>query len=179
MGGVLGTMAPRLLTDRTNARNSNSVRFPGKVTPRPRLSFVTPAPTPKSFSDIFTKTKAPLVLQRDPWEGGNNLKKETTTKATALATLRALLDHVKGKESRDYQEYEYYDDTDYEYVERVKQKTAKKPRPKIVPKQRVVNKSKSKQKLQRENHKFSSFVTQKPKTIGEILGTVQERPQTR
>ena len=106
--------------------------------------------------------------------------KETSTKATALATLRAILDHVKKKEVRFEDEYEYYEDY-YEYVDTKKShfNNAKKPRPKIVPKQRVVpkkSKSKTKEKLQKGKKKFSNFVTQKPRTIGEILATAQERP---
>ena len=138
-------------------------------------AFVTPLP--QSFSDIFAKTKAPLVLKKE-----TNPGKETSTKATALATLRAILDHVKTKEVRFEDDYEYYEDQ-YEYVDTIRNpfKTAK-PRPKIVPKQRVVpkvQKSKTKQKLQKEKKKFSSFVTQKPLTIGEILATAQEKPVTR
>ena len=204
----MGTISPRVLnvTPRLPRNNlvqafspkppqTNTVRFPGrlagKTTRRPtRLSFVTPAPKslsafvtplPQSFSDIFAKTKAPLVLKKE-----TNPGKETSTKATALATLRAILDHVKTKEVRFEDDYEYYEDQ-YEYVDTIRNpfknaKTNKKPRPKIVPKQRVVpkvEKSKTKQKLQKGKKKFSSFVTQKPRTIGEILATAQERPLTK
>ena len=142
-------------------------------------AFVTPLP--QSFSDIFAKTKAPLVLRKE-----TNPGKETSTKATALATLRAILDHVKTKEVKFEDDYEYYEDQ-YEYVDTQQNpfknaKSTVKPRPKIVPKQRVVpkvEKSKTKQKLQKGKKKFSSFVTQKPRTIGEILATAQERPVTK
>ena len=203
----MGTISPRVLnvTPRLPRNNlvqafsqkpqTNTVRFPGrlagKTTKRPsKLSFVTPAtkslsafvtPLPQSFSDIFAKTKAPLVLKKETSPG-----KETSTKATALATLRAILDHVKTKEVRFEDDYEYYED-EYEYVDTHQKpfknaKTNAKPRPKIVPKQRVVpkvEKSKTKQKLQKGTKKFSSFVTQKPRTIGEILATAQERPVTK
>ena len=205
----MGTISPRVLnvTPRLPRNNlivqafspkpphTNTVRFPGrlagKTTRRPRLSFVTPTatkslsafvtPLPQSFSDIFAKTKAPLVLRKE-----TNPGKETSTKSTALATLRAILDHVKTKEVRFEDDYEYYED-EYEYVDTNRNpfknaKTNVKPRPKIVPKQRVVpkmEKSKTKQKLQKGKNKFSSFVTQKPPTIGEILATAQERPVTK
>ena len=202
----MGTISPRVLnvTPRLPRNNlvqafspkpqTNTVRFPGrlagKTTKRPRLSFVTPAtkslsafvtPLPQSFSDIFAKTKAPLVLRKE-----TNPGKETSTKATALATLRAILDHVKTKEVKFEDDYEYYEDQ-YEYVDTQRNpfknaKSTVKPRPKIVPKQRVVpkvEKSKTKQKLQKGKKKFSSFVTQKPRTIGEILATAQERPVTK
>ena len=202
----MGTISPRVLnvTPRLPRNNlvqafspkpqTNTVRFPGrlagKTTKRPRLSFVTPAPKslsafvtplPQSFSDIFAKTKAPLVLRKE-----TNPGKETSTKATALATLRAILDHVKTKEVKFEDDYEYYEDQ-YEYVDTQRNpfknaKSTVKPRPKIVPKQRVVpkvEKSKTKQKLQKGKKKFSSFVTQKPRTIGEILATAQERPVTK
>ena len=198
----MGTISPRVLniTPRLPRSNSvhaftqkpqtNTVRFPGKIpgktTRRPRLSFVTPTtkslsafvtPLPQSFSDLLAKTKAPLVLKKETKPG-----KETSTKATALATLRAILDHVKKKEERFEDDYEYYEDQ-YEYVDTIRNpfKNAK-PRPKIVPKQRVVPKvpkSKTKQKLKKEKKKFSSFVTQKPLTIGEILATAQEKPVTK
>ena len=69
--------------------------------------------------------------------------------------------------------YEYVDTADKAFTQ---VKTIDKPRPKIVPKQRVVPKLEQKRK---KSKKFSSFVTQKPKTIGEILGTVQEKTKTK
>ena len=88
------------------------------------------------------------------------------------------------EEKDDY--YEYYD-SDYEYVDTNKQtfrevKSIKKPRPKIVPKQRIVpklSKPMKKQNLHKIKSKFSSFVTPAPRTIGEILGTVKEPPTSR
>ena len=199
---IMGTISPRVLNvtprlPRTNSvlafsqkpqTQTNTVRFPGrlagKTTRRPKTSFASPTtskslsafvtPLPQSFSDIFAQTKAPLVLNKETSPG-----KETSTKATALATLRAILDHVKKKEVRFEDEYDYYEDY-YEYVDTKKSNfNAKKPRPKIVPKQRVVpkkSKSKTKEKLQKGKKKFSNFVTQQPRTIGEILATAQERP---
>ena len=184
----MGTISPRVLNITPRPGRANTVRFPGrlagKTSERSQLSFVTPAPkslsafvtpTPKSFSDIFSQTHAPLDVNFEKL-------KETSTKATALATLRAILDHVEKKKNKfeSYDDYEYYD-YEYEYVDTADKtftqvKTIDKPRPKIIPKQRVVPKLDKKRK---NSKKFSSFVTQKPRTIGEILGTVQEKTKTR
>ena len=158
----------------------NTLRFPGEspsTTPK-SFSF---SPTPNSFSDIFQPR--PPADQTPP----NKLIGKTTeriekgtTKATALATLRAILEHVKKKEdefegvsSTTAPEYDYEYEYVYEYVDVDEEPINKqqlisnieKPRPKIVPKQRVPASSKL------EKSTFSSFVTRKPQ--------VQSKPITK
>ena len=136
----------------------NTLRFPEtspNTTPKP-FSF---SPTPNSFSDIF-QPRPPLVLRQpiEPIQRTTEKSEKGSTKATALATLRAILEHVKKKEDKfegvstadpeyDY-EYEYV----YEYVDVEDEPINKqqlinaieKPRPKIVPKQRIPTNSKLK-----------------------------------